>query len=199
MAPRDRERNVRVFTVAHESRYVVVRNVPSLGVIEDLLKRLSLYGRICEYRVLDHLDDRHRALVNEDDADEDNATQQFTDVVWVQYEDVINARHAKIRAVQKPFFGSMLRICYAPQYETIEDTALKLKARRELLERRAQPPQRQRREPVAAVDGPAVDAEFIGPRLPSQAPAQWQLKSQPPPPPRSDPPMDNPKPKRRRI
>lgn len=90
---------MRVFTVASESRYVVVRNVPALGVIEDLLKRLSLYGKVCEYRLLDHADDRQAALRFEQAEDEDN---EFTDTVWVQYETVNNARHAKARGVQSP-------------------------------------------------------------------------------------------------
>ncbi|EGZ16240.1 hypothetical protein PHYSODRAFT_334416 [Phytophthora sojae] len=130
------ERSVRVFTVASESRYVVVRNVPALGVIEDLLKRLSLYGKVCEYRLLDHADDRQAALRFEQAEDEDN---EFTDTVWVQYETVNNARHAKARGVQKPFYGSRLQISYAPQFESHEDTADKLAKRRQLLQRRARP------------------------------------------------------------
>ncbi|KAI9989421.1 hypothetical protein PInf_019704 [Phytophthora infestans] len=64
-------RNVRVFTVANECRFVVVRNVPALGVIDDLLKRLSLYGKICEYRLLDHADDRETALQFEEPSNDD--------------------------------------------------------------------------------------------------------------------------------
>ncbi|KAF4317960.1 hypothetical protein BBO99_00001155 [Phytophthora kernoviae] len=141
---------VRVFTVANESRYVVVRNVPALGVIEDLLKRLSLYGKVCEYRLLDHPDDRQVALQFETSADDDN---EFTDVVWVEYETVNNARHAKNRGVQKPFFGSKLQISYAPQFESREDTADKLAKRRQLLLRRAQAgsrPEKKRPAPVVA-------------------------------------------------
>ncbi|RLN87872.1 hypothetical protein BBJ28_00016214 [Nothophytophthora sp. Chile5] len=147
MARGEGSRSVRVFTVASESRYVVVRNVPALGVIDDLLKRLSLYGKVCEYRLLDHPDDRHAALQHvpgETHAEataacDDDAEHQFTDVVWVQYETVNNARHAKVRGVQKPFFGSRLQISYAPQFESRADTAAKLAQRRQLLQRRARP------------------------------------------------------------
>lgn len=128
------QRNVRVFTVNNESRYVLVRNIPALGVIDDLLKRLSLYGKICEYRILDHQDDRS---IGDEEQEEHVEDDRFTDVVWVQYETVNNARHAKVRAVQKPFFGSILHVSYAPQYESREDTLLKLQQRRELLLRRA--------------------------------------------------------------
>ncbi|KAF1788396.1 Nucleotide-binding alpha-beta plait domain [Phytophthora cactorum] len=125
----------RVFTVANESRYVVVRNVPALGVIEDLLKRLSLYGKVCEYRLLDHADDRRRRCSSRYVHDD----SEFTDTVWVQYETVNNARHAKARGVQKPFYGHKLQISYAPQFESREDTADKLAQRRQLLQRRARP------------------------------------------------------------
>uniref|UniRef100_K3X651 RNA-binding protein 48 n=1 Tax=Globisporangium ultimum (strain ATCC 200006 / CBS 805.95 / DAOM BR144) TaxID=431595 RepID=K3X651_GLOUD len=129
-------RNVRVFTVNNESRYVVVRNIPALGVIDDLLTRFSLYGKICEYRILDHPDDR--PLDDGASAEQEEEDDRFTDMVWIQYETVNNARHAKARGVQKPFFGSILRVSYAPHFETKDDTMLKLRQRRELLQRRAQ-------------------------------------------------------------
>lgn len=190
---RRRERNVRVFTVNSESRYVLVRNIPALGVIDDLLKRLSLYGKVCEYRILDHADDLSDE--NGDDGDEDaerrrDDRDRFTDTVWVQYEAANNARHAKVRAVQKPFFGSMLHIAYAPQFESREDTMLKLTQRRVLLQRRARMPMPahqhyndlsraqqyyqpsvQTMQVSAQPQKPAVASsndEFIGPQLPAR-------------------------------
>ncbi|CAH0489486.1 unnamed protein product [Peronospora farinosa] len=179
-------RCVRVFTVASESRYVVVRNVPALGVIDDLLKRLSLYGKVCEYRLLDHADDREKALQFEVGVEDDD---EFTDTVWVQYETVNNARHAKVRGVQKPFYGNRLQISYAPQFESREDTADKLAQRRKLLLFRARPRTHDaKRNPVAARSNkkrqtswnpplppplPPVavndNTEFIGPLLPSRS------------------------------
>ncbi|EEY70674.1 uncharacterized protein PITG_06151 [Phytophthora infestans T30-4] len=168
-------RNVRVFTVANECRFVVVRNVPALGVIDDLLKRLSLYGKICEYRLLDHADDRETALQFEEPSNDDS---EFTDTVWVQYQTVNNARHAKARGVQKPFFGNKLQISYAPQFESREDTADKLAQRRQLLQRRARPTiyraERKRSvpwNPPLPPPLPPTDekSKFIGPQLPSRA------------------------------
>lgn len=154
-------RGVRVYTVANESRYLVVRNIPAVGVLDELRARLSQFGAVLAFRVLDHPDDRARALGpfrghqrrrqpapdaadadaqrgdGQEDGEDEDEDEPFTDVVWVQYETVNNARHAKARAAHKPFFGSMLRISYAPQDETPLDTALKLAQRRELLLRRA--------------------------------------------------------------
>ncbi|KAI9912346.1 hypothetical protein PsorP6_005810 [Peronosclerospora sorghi] len=78
--------------------------------------------------------DRQAALLVEDAAKDDD---EFTDTVWVQYETVNNARHAKVRGVQKPFYGNRLYISYAPHFESREDTADKLAQRRALLLRRA--------------------------------------------------------------
>ncbi|CAI5722528.1 unnamed protein product [Hyaloperonospora brassicae] len=171
-------RSVRVFTVASESRYVVVRNVPALGVIEDLLQRLRLYGKVCEYRLLDHADDRQAALGvegNDDDDDDD----EFADTVWVQYETVNNARHAKARGVQKLFFGSRLQISYAPHFETLEDTMDKLARRRQLLLCRGNRSANWR--PTAALRDAQDKAEFIGPHLPSRPPPQSTLDGSRPP------------------
>ncbi|OWZ15664.1 hypothetical protein PHMEG_00010658 [Phytophthora megakarya] len=206
-------RGVRVFTVANESRYVVVRNVPALGVIEDLLKRLSLYGKVCEYRLLDHADDREEALRYENTDHDDN---EFTDTVWVQYETVNNARHAKARGVQKPFYGSRLQISYAPQFESRDDTADKLAQRRLLLLRRARPNVHHTEKRAAPVNNnvglppwnpplppplPEDKTEFIGPQLPSRSQITPNLPQPGPrPPPRPAPatqPQQNPK--RRRI
>ncbi|CEG36116.1 rna recognition motif-containing protein [Plasmopara halstedii] len=166
--------SVRVYTVANESRYVVVRNVPTLGVIDDLLKRLSLYGKVCEYQLLDHADDREAALPFEDLSNEDS---EFIDSVWVQYETVNNARHAKARGVQKPFYGNKLQITYAPHFESRDDTANKLAQRRQLLQRRARflPAEKKRSipwnpplpPPLPPSDTADDQVVFIGPQLPS--------------------------------
>lgn len=169
------ERSVRVFTVHHESRYVLVRNVPALGVTQDLLKRLSLYGTIQAHRVVEN----------------DPLAESFTQVVWVQYETVNNARHAKTKAAQKPFFGSILQVVYCPEHESKADTALKLRQRRELVQGRAHVPKTAQHAPPppsigrapasrsakslvlakralhhSKVNRNSVQEAFIGPRLP---------------------------------
>ncbi|XP_047962832.1 RNA-binding protein 48-like isoform X2 [Salvia hispanica] len=40
---------VRVYTVCDESRYLIVRNVPSLGCGDELLKLFSTYGPVAEF------------------------------------------------------------------------------------------------------------------------------------------------------
>lgn len=43
-----RPKRARVYTVAHESRHVLVRNVPLLGVVPELARAMSAYGPIEE-------------------------------------------------------------------------------------------------------------------------------------------------------
>lgn len=211
-----RERNVRVYTVACESRHVLVHNVPALGVIDELLARLRLYGDVCAYHIVDPAD---VVLESEDDPAKDGDAARvreletrFTQVVYVQYATVNNARHAKVRATQKPLFGSMLQIAYAPQFETRDDTLAKLTERRELLQRRAGSAHRYLQPVIPVIPPPHVQPrtevvptlirEFIGPQLP---PRDWHQA--PPAHGEQEPkrlmaqshPLEDPKPKRRRI
>ncbi|KAI9919941.1 hypothetical protein PsorP6_016076 [Peronosclerospora sorghi] len=146
-----------------------------------LLHFVQNKNKICEYRLLDHADDRQAALLVEDAAKDDD---EFTDTVWVQYDTVNNSRHAKVRGVQKPFYGNRLYISYAPHFESREDTADKLAQRRALLLRRA----RSSAKPVELIRHsmrqtswtPSIPSshshvaaqdktEFIGPQLPSRS------------------------------
>ena len=43
-----KDRAVKVYTVNMESKYLLVMNVPALGVTKELLDQLSLYGDIEE-------------------------------------------------------------------------------------------------------------------------------------------------------
>lgn len=126
------DRNVCVYTVNNESRYVVIDNIPSIGVIEELWNRFGIYGNICMKKIL--------SVQERPDFNLSNVASdcQFIDAVWIKYEDVDSARHAKIRGKQKPFYGSILKIHYSPQCETGDDTAAKLKERREMIHRRGQ-------------------------------------------------------------
>jgi hypothetical protein len=150
-------RAVRVCTVNDESRYVVARNIPAIGVVDEALKKLSLFGTILAQRTLEH-----------DDLDE-----RFTESLWLEYETLNNARHAKRGMQHKTVYGSVLSVAYAPQDERPEDTASKLQLRRELLERRAAPRSYRTRTPCPVAEMEvAVDPEFIGPQLPPRPSVQ---------------------------
>ncbi|KAL4198763.1 hypothetical protein AMTRI_Chr03g141720 [Amborella trichopoda] len=59
---------VRVYTVCDESRYLIVRNVPALGCIDELVKLFGSYGPIDECRYMD-----------------EEESEPYTDVCWIKY------------------------------------------------------------------------------------------------------------------
>ncbi|CAG8466656.1 11381_t:CDS:2 [Ambispora gerdemannii] len=104
---------VKVYTVNQESRYLVVENVPSIGVTKELLELFALYGTVEEYRYLD-----------------DYPCEEFTDVYWIKYRSLVESRVAKRKLDDHVFFSSPLSVRYGPEYESIQDTREKLQDRR---------------------------------------------------------------------
>lgn len=146
-------RAVKAYCIAQESRYLIVENVPALGVTENLLKMCSAFGAIQEHRMLD--DHPH--------------ADQFTDVVWIKFETAMGARMAKRGLDDKPFFSNLLRISYAVEYESEQDIRQKLKERKAAVAHRltAKAPKK-RKQPEPAAPVPPIPA--IGPQTsPSSA------------------------------
>jgi len=104
---------VKVYTISHESRYLLVSNVPSYGSADDLIKMFALYGAVEEYRLLD-----------------DVPCEKFTDVYWIKFVSIGCARIAKRKTDDFSFLGQPLRVRYAPEYETVSETREKLEERR---------------------------------------------------------------------
>ncbi|KAL8550508.1 hypothetical protein ACS0TY_009073 [Phlomoides rotata] len=104
---------VRVYTVCDESKYLIVRNVPSLGCGDELLKLFSTYGQVAECKPMD---------------DED--CEPYTDVYWIKFHQINNARFAKRKLDESVLLGNRLQVSYAPQYESLSDTKEKLEVRR---------------------------------------------------------------------
>ncbi|CAG8739926.1 2686_t:CDS:2, partial [Funneliformis mosseae] len=96
--------------------YLVVENVPALGLTKELLELFALYGTIEEYRCLD-----------------DYPCEEFTDVYWIKFQSLPQARAAKRKVDDHIFFSSNLRVRYGPEYETIVDTRQKLIDRRHVI------------------------------------------------------------------
>ncbi|CAA3006985.1 RNA-binding 48 isoform X1 [Olea europaea subsp. europaea] len=104
---------VRVYTICDESKYLIVRNVPSLGCGDELLKLFSTYGQVEECKPMDAED-----------------CEPYTDVYWIKYYQVDNARFAKRKLDEFIFLGNQILVSYAPQYESLSDTKEKLEGRR---------------------------------------------------------------------
>nr|GEU88846.1 RNA-binding protein 48 isoform X1 [Tanacetum cinerariifolium] len=104
---------VRVYTVCDESKYLIVRNVPALGCGDELRNLFEGYGQIDEFVPLD-----------------DEECEPYTDVYWIKFHQVNNARFAKRKLDESVFIGNRLQVSYALQYESLDDTKEKLEGRR---------------------------------------------------------------------
>ncbi|XP_030644386.1 RNA-binding protein 48 [Chanos chanos] len=113
-----RLRAVKVYTINLESRFLLVQGVPAIGVMTELIQLFALYGVIEEYRVLDEY-----------------PAEQFTEVYLIKFQKLTSARAAKRNTDEKSFYGGLLHVCYAPEYETVEDTRQKLQDRRRYVNR----------------------------------------------------------------
>lgn len=102
-----------VYTIVNESRYLVVRNLPAVGAQQELLKKFALYAPIEEWRMLDQTDGG-----------------DFTDVMWLKFRSVEDAKLARKHLDDSLFYAHPLHITYAPEYETEADTWEKLQRRR---------------------------------------------------------------------
>lgn len=149
-------RAVKVYTIAQESRYLIVENVPALGLVENLLKLCSSFGPVQSHRLLDD----HTSATN------------YCDVVWIQFATTAAARIAKRTLDDKPFFSNLLRVSYAPEYETVDDLRGKLQERRYSVTQRVsnnkRKDRRQRKqEPSSSFTG--ATTTIIGPSLPKES------------------------------
>ncbi|KAL6079454.1 RNA-binding protein 48 [Balamuthia mandrillaris] len=108
-----KETAVKVYTVNQESRYLIVQNVPTVGASKELINLFALYGTVEEWRFLD-----------------DYPAPEYTEVYWIRYAHIAEARFAKKKCNNYNFFGSLLHVAYAPEFETLSDTCLKLEERR---------------------------------------------------------------------
>ncbi|XP_054637895.1 RNA-binding protein 48 [Dunckerocampus dactyliophorus] len=120
-------RSVKVYTINLESCYVMVQGVPAIGVMTELIQLCALYGTVQEYRPLDEY-----------------PAEEFTEVYLVKFQKITSARAAKRHMDEKSFYGGVLHVCYVPEYETVEDTRMKLQDRRRYVLRAAHSKVRER-------------------------------------------------------
>ncbi|XP_048413251.1 RNA-binding protein 48 [Stegostoma tigrinum] len=113
-----RLRAVKVYTINLESKHLLIQGVPAVGVMKELIELFALYGTIEEYSVL-----------------HEYPAEEFTEVYHIKYQRLQSARIAKRKQDEQSFFGRLLHVCYAPEFESVEDTREKLKERRRYIMR----------------------------------------------------------------
>ncbi|XP_067648796.1 RNA-binding protein 48-like [Haliotis asinina] len=110
------EKAVKVYTVNQESKYLLVQGVPAVGGCAELVKLFAVYGAIEEYRILD-----------------DYPAEEFTEVYLFKFKKIQSARFAKKKLDDYSFFGGVLHVCYAPEFESVDETREKLQDRRKVI------------------------------------------------------------------
>lgn len=114
-------RAVKTYTIADESKYLLIQNIPSIpGNVDELLPYLNEYGPVQEYR----------RLVND-------PPQPFLETILVRYQKIEHARRCKFYFDDWNFLGGTLHICYAPECETVEDLREKIEERRQIVEHKS--------------------------------------------------------------
>ncbi|XP_033950527.1 RNA-binding protein 48 [Pseudochaenichthys georgianus] len=132
-----RDRAVKVYTINLESNYLMIQGVPAIGVMTELIQLCALYGAVEEYRPLDEY-----------------PAEEFTEVYLVKFQKLTSARAAKRRMDEKSFYGGLLHVCYVPEYETVEDTRLKLQDRRRYIIRAVRNKAREKEQKEAVNEKP---------------------------------------------
>ncbi|KAI7894548.1 uncharacterized protein EV154DRAFT_498159 [Mucor mucedo] len=113
-------RAVCVYTIAQESRYLVVENLSTIGVIKEFIRHCGQFGKVEAYRLLDDHD----------------ASTEGEDVCWLAYDNVSSARYAKRMMDDKVYCYQRLRVYYVPEYETADDIRAKFADRFQAIHKR---------------------------------------------------------------
>ncbi|CAG7723651.1 unnamed protein product, partial [Allacma fusca] len=103
---------VKVYTVNHESRYLILQNIPDLNLQEELRRLCGRFGAIQEFGPVS--------------ASKYPPGTPFTAVYVVKYASTHHARYAKRKLDNRAFYGGLIHICYAPELESVLETREKL-------------------------------------------------------------------------
>ncbi|XP_037821926.1 RNA-binding protein 48 [Lucilia sericata] len=115
---------VKVYTVANESQNLLIFGVPKINLLQELKQRLQRFGKLYYVRnVTTEMLDRQLEL------------EQFTEVYLAKFYKIHEARKCKRFMDAKEFYGGILHISYAPEYETKEEFKDKLQKRKLEIER----------------------------------------------------------------
>lgn len=105
--------------MANESKHLLIFGVPKINVSQELKKRLLRFGPL-----------NHVRNVTAEMLEKQMELEQFTEVFWVKFSKIYDARKCKRFLDAKEFYGSILHISYAPEYEDVAELEEKLNNRR---------------------------------------------------------------------
>ncbi|XP_017837841.1 RNA-binding protein 48 [Drosophila busckii] len=109
---------VKVYTVASESRHLLIFGVPKVNLQSNIKSKLQAFGKLlCCTCVTSEMAKKMEL-------------EAFTDVFAVQFERLEQARFAKRKLDASQFYGGILHISYAPERETHAELREKFLIRR---------------------------------------------------------------------
>ncbi|XP_037050689.1 RNA-binding protein 48 [Bradysia coprophila] len=111
---------VKVYTVANESRHLLVFGVPKINLKNEVRREFQKFGTV-----------ESADNVTEELLKKGIDIEKFTDCFKVTFEKIENARRSKKFTDDKNFYGGILHVSYAPEYESIDDIRKKFKQRQE--------------------------------------------------------------------
>ncbi|XP_053690560.1 RNA-binding protein 48 [Sabethes cyaneus] len=111
---------VKVYSVANESRHLLVFGVPQINLLRELKAEFRRHGTVqCVINITDSIKASGSLQV-----------EAFTDVFHVKFEKLEKARQAKKALDARNFYGGILHISYAPEKESLQELQEKLSQRR---------------------------------------------------------------------
>lgn len=132
---------VKVYSVASESRHLLVFGVPQIDLLRELKAEFRRYGTV---QLVQNVTEAVKATGSV-------PIEPFTDVFHVHFEKLERARLAKRQLDARNFYGGILHISYAPERETIEELRQKLvQRRREVAFRVSTAKKQQQQQPLLA-------------------------------------------------
>ncbi|KAL9698099.1 hypothetical protein quinque_001540 [Culex quinquefasciatus] len=111
---------VKAYSVASESRHLLVFGVPQIDLLRELKVEFRRYGTV---QLVQNVTEAVKATGSVE-------IEPFTDVFHVRFEKLERARRAKKLLDAKNFYGGILHLSYAPERESIEELRQKLAQRR---------------------------------------------------------------------
>ncbi|KAL0809122.1 hypothetical protein ABMA28_012746 [Loxostege sticticalis] len=100
---------VKVYTVNNESNHLLVFGVPSLNLRQEAKALFSKFGKLLQFNI-----------------SKEHAAEVFTETYHAMFEKIQSARMAKRMLDMKNFYGGSLHVCYAPEFEDVNETRRKL-------------------------------------------------------------------------
>lgn len=101
--------------MANESQNLLIFGVPKINLLQELKQRLSRFGKL-----------EHARNVTKDIIEKELDLEPFTEVYWVKFCKIFESRKCKRFMDAREFYGGILHISYAPEYETAEELKEKI-------------------------------------------------------------------------